>query len=80
MRESILRRCAAVGCDLDEDRLPQARKITNGSISDFLFGADYASAREALQSHGGEHRFLTLLMLETTHALTAAARRAAARR
>jgi hypothetical protein len=52
MRESILRRCAAVGCDLDEERLPQARKITEGLIGEFLFGAEYAGALSALPSGG----------------------------
>jgi hypothetical protein len=65
LRETILRRVAAVGCHIDEGELPEAEAIVDRKIGEFLFGPEYAGARCALaEGRPGDSRVMTLLVLE----------------
>jgi hypothetical protein len=65
LRESILRRVAAVGCHIDEASLSEAEAIVDSKISEFLFAAEYAGVRRTLaEGHAGDGRAMTLLVLE----------------
>jgi hypothetical protein len=67
LRETILRRVAAVGCHIEEDLLPEVEAIVDSKISEFLFAPEYAGARRALgDGHAGDSRAMTLLVLECT--------------
>jgi hypothetical protein len=71
LRESVLRRVAAIGCRLDEARLPIAEAIVDGKIGELLFSPEYADARLSLELHGSETKVMTLLVLQCATAIDA---------
>ena len=68
LRETLMRRAAAVGCQLDEASLPEAEAIVDHVISEFLF-SDELGTRHAAETHGTDSRVMTLLMLQCVAAL-----------
>jgi hypothetical protein len=71
LRDSILRRVAAIGCNLDEEQLPEAGAIVDQRVAKLLFSPDYAMARCSLELHSGESKVMTLLVLECVNAIDA---------
>ena len=71
LRENVLRPLAAIGCHLDEERLPVAEAIVDGKIGELLFAPEYAEARLSLEFQGGEHKVMTLLVLRCAAAIDA---------
>jgi hypothetical protein len=65
LRETILRRVAAVSGHIDENWLPQTEAIVDSKIAQFLFAPEYAGARHSLvEGRAGDSRAMTLLVLE----------------
>jgi hypothetical protein len=63
LRESILRRLAAVGCEFDDASLPKAEAIIDGKIGELLFAPHCEAERQALTSlDGGKNRVMDLLV------------------
>jgi hypothetical protein len=59
LRDTVLRRLAAVGCEIDEASLPKARGIVSANIGEVVATPEYAMT---LDRPGGENRILTLLV------------------
>jgi hypothetical protein len=59
LRDIVLRRLAAVGCEITEKSLPEARAIVSANIGELVATAEYEIM---LGYAGGEGRLLTLLV------------------
>jgi hypothetical protein len=68
LRESVLRRAAAIGCEIDEASLPKAETIVDGKIAEFLSSADY---HDIVARHGNDPA-LRLLVRECAQSIFAA--------
>jgi hypothetical protein len=68
LRESVLRRAAAIGCEIDEASLPKAETIVDGKIGEFLSSGDYHAI---VARHGNDPAF-RLLVGESAQAIFAA--------
>jgi hypothetical protein len=65
LRESVLRRAAAIGCEIDDASLPKAETIDDGKIGEFLSSADY---HDIVARHGNDPA-LRLLVRECAQAI-----------
>jgi hypothetical protein len=82
LRESILRRLAAVGCEFDDASLPKAEAIVDGKIGELLFAPHCEAERQALTSwdggkrDGGKNRVMDLLVFACATMINTALSRA----
>jgi hypothetical protein len=58
LRESVLLRAAAIGCEIDEASLPEAKTIVDGKIGEFLSRADY---HDIVARHGNDPALRSLV-------------------
>ena len=59
LRDIVLRRLVGIGCEINQEVLPDAEAIVSANIGELVATAEYATL---LDRPGGENRILTLLI------------------